>query len=64
MTNAARTGKRVYTSDQLDRTPHLRTVQFNFRLSARDLERLDRLAKELEMTRAGVMRYLLKQAAP
>ncbi len=64
MSNAVRTSKRVYTPEQLTRTPHLRTEQFNLRLSARDLERLDTLAKELETTRAGVIRLLLKRAAP
>lgn len=56
--------KRVYSAEQLERTPHLRTKQINLRLSERDLERLNQLAEELEMTRAGVIRHLLKQAAP
>ncbi len=64
MSNAARTPKRTYTEEQLIRTPHLRTGQFNCRLSALDLERLDKLAKDLETTRAGAIRHLLKQAIP
>jgi hypothetical protein len=64
MSNAGRTPKRVYTGEQLAQTSNLRTEQFNLRLSARDVERLDSLAAELELTRAGVIRHLLKQAKP
>jgi hypothetical protein len=61
MSNAARTTvKRAYTTSEQPDSPK---SQFNFRLSARDLERLDKLAAELELSRAGVIRHLIKQAS-
>jgi len=42
----------------------MRTIQYNLRFSPKDMQRLDYLVKKLEVTRAQVIRTLLKQAVP